>query len=323
MIKTFKNFILYKAIPVDDDIISAFSRLEITEKGVKGSRLVEEFCENEEEIDPKDVVKKIIRKVKESMKVYGIDINKLDSIKEVSSIQKRGPSAEIDVVIPLDVIYVLSTRIFPTANIARAIRTIASIFVLQLEYKFYVKEMNDLRGCLSSRDAQLRSLVSNCPSCQRHIYGFFLWDDEMGMPYFKLGQTVRGGDRSTSIDRDFKYVSAKIYLYKIWTPKHILSIENIIHNIPLLVPFKVSFDKGSGKTEFYKLWDQKMPLETMLHVVSQRIHEEDNTGNNKRKRGGTKQRIFSILFDRMAEDITEDEKTFLKKVKNDLLELEH
>ena len=40
------------------------------------------------------------------MKVYGIDINKLDSI--MSSIQKRGPSAEIDAV---------STRIFPTANI--------------------------------------------------------------------------------------------------------------------------------------------------------------------------------------------------------------
>lgn len=190
--------------------------------------------------------------------------------------------------------------------------------MLQLEHKLYIREIDVLKEFLSSRDVRLRSLVSNCPSCKRHIYGYFMWHDETGEPYFKLGQTVHGGDRSSSIDRDFKYVSTKIYLYKIWTPSHVLSIESIVHNIQILVPYKVSFDKGAGKTEFYKLWDPRMPLETLLQIVSDKIHEEDATTGKKRKRGGTKDKLLSMLFDRMSENITADEKKFLKTLKKDL-----
>ena len=61
-----------------------------------------------------------------------------------------------------------------------------------------------------------------------------------------------------------------------------------------------------------------MPLETLLQIVSDKIHEEDATTGKKRKRGGTKDKLLSMLFDRMSENITADEKKFLKTLKKDL-----
>ena len=74
---------------------------------------------------------------------------------------RSGPkTVEIDIIIPLDLIHVLITKIFLEPRIiAKVIPKLSSILSLQLEHKLYIREIDVLKEFLSSRDVRLRSLV--------------------------------------------------------------------------------------------------------------------------------------------------------------------
>lgn len=101
---------MYREISID--LIDLTSRLNVSEKGIKASLLFTEFCEGER---VGDNAKKFIRRVKESMKSYDISHSKIFPIKGATNggSARSGPkTVEIDIIIPLDLIHVLITKIF-------------------------------------------------------------------------------------------------------------------------------------------------------------------------------------------------------------------